>query len=307
MSSQAWAINRTIADPKTNGQRLADLLLNSGYFLPFIGAKAHLLTMHNYFERAIRVSRRLLDNYAGIYEPEDKIIADAQTFWNGLSNQGRDGGPAHWRGQSIFADDERWVGLGHNSLRIFKHLAGEDWLTQQPRQIVDWGCGGGSCAVHFAPGAACYYGVDITRASLEECERQTTALGLHNFQPVHFEVPYPEQVLALIPQPCELVISTYVFELLPSKEYGRRVLRTIYELLGDKGLAFIQIKYSTHKLNSMAYRWGYAKNLGNMTTYYIDEFWSLAQECGFQPQLLYLEVVQPLNNDHNFAYFLLQK
>ncbi len=263
--------------------------------------------MHSYLERALRVSRRLLDNYAGIHEPEEKIMADSQAFWNGLSNHGRDGGPAHWRGQSIFANDERWVGLGRNSLRIFSRLAGEDWLRRKPRRIVDWGCGGGSCAVHFAPGAARYYGVDITPSSLEECARQTLALGLHNFEPVLFQVPDPEQVARLIPEACELVISTYVFELLPSKEYGRRILRVIEQLLEANGLAFIQIKYGTHKLNSRAYRWGYAKNLGNMTTYLIDEFWALAQECGLQPQLLYLEPVQPLNNDHNFAYFLLRK
>ena len=259
-------------------------------------------------ERAIRVSRRLLDNYAGVREPEAKIIADSQLFWNGLSNQGRDGGPAHWRGQSIFADnDERWLGLGLNSLRIFGQLAGSDWLTQTPRRIVDWGCGGGSCAVHFAPGAARYYGADITPASLAECQRQLTRLGLTNFEPVLFPADDPEQVAAAIPEPCDLVLSTYVFELLPSKEYGRRVLHIIHDLLATQGLAFIQIKYSTHKLNSMAYRWGYAKNLGNMTTYFIEEFWALAEACGLRPRQLYLEPVQPLNNDHNFAYFLLQK
>ncbi|MBD2722166.1 class I SAM-dependent methyltransferase [Hymenobacter armeniacus] len=263
--------------------------------------------MHRYIERIIRVSRRLLDNYAGIREPEDKIIADSQAFWNNLSNQGRDGGPAHFRGQSIFADDNRWVGLGENSLRIFYRLAGQDWLTKKPRRILDWGCGGGSCAVHFAPAAASYYGVDITEASLAECKRQVEALGLHNFEPVLFQAPEPERVARLIDKPCDLVLSTYVFELLPSKEYGRRVLRTIHELLADEGLAFIQIKYSTHKLNSMSYRWGYSKNLGNMTTYFIEEFWTMARECGFEPQLLYLEPVQPLNNDHHFAYFLMEK
>jgi SAM-dependent methyltransferase len=263
--------------------------------------------MNRHLERAIRVSRRLLDNYAGIHEPEEKIIADSQAFWAGLSNQGRDGGPAHWRGQSLFADDERWLAIGRNSLQVFHRFVGTDWLSLCPRRIVDWGCGGGTCAMHFAPGAAAYYGVDITQASVDECGKQMASAGLFNFKPVLFDAPQPERVATLIKEPCDLVLSTYVFELLPSKNYGRRVLETVHKILASGGLGFIQIKYTTHRLNSRSYRWGYAKNLGNMTTYFIEEFWTLAKECGFEPQMLYLEPKQPLNNDSHFAYFLLQK
>jgi SAM-dependent methyltransferase len=263
--------------------------------------------MHHHIERAIRVSRRLLDNYAGLHEPEEKIIADAQAFWSGLSNAGRDGGPAHWRGQSLFADDARWWAIGANSLRIFEQMAGADWLRERPRRVLDWGCGGGTCAVHFAPGGAAYYGLDITEASLGECQRQLLAHGLGNFRPVLVAAASPEQAPAQVPEPLDLVLSTYVFELLPSQEYGRRVLRVMLEMLAPGGLAFVQIKYTTRRLNSRSYRWGYAKNLGNMTTYYLEEFWELAADCGFTPQLLHLEPRQPLNNDSHFGYFLLRK
>jgi SAM-dependent methyltransferase len=263
--------------------------------------------MNRHLERAIRVSRRLLDNYAGVREPEDKIIADSQAFWSGLSNEGRDGGPAHFRGQSLFADDEKWLAIGRNNLDILHRFLGASWLSRQPRRIVDWGCGGGTNAMHFAPGAAAYYGVDITQASVDECSRQMTAARLLNFRPVVFDAAQPERVATLIPEPCDLVLSTYVFCVFPSKDYGLRVLRTIRDILDSGGYGFIQIKYTTHELNSRSYHWGYAKNVGNMTTYFIEEFWNLAKGCGLEPQLLYLQPHQPLNNDNHFAYFLLQK
>ncbi|WP_051718997.1 methyltransferase domain-containing protein [Hymenobacter sp. IS2118] len=263
--------------------------------------------MKQHLERAIRVSRRLLDNYVGIRESEESIIADSQAYWNRLSNQGRDGGPAHFRGQSIFEQDERWLSIGYNNLRILHRFLGPDWLTATPRRVVDWGCGGGTNAVHFGPGARSYYGVEITQASLDECGRQMQDVGLENFRPVLFDAAQPERVATLIPEPCDLIISTYVFCVFPSKNYALRVLRTMHAILEEAGCALIQIKYCTHQLNSRSYHWGYAKNMGNMTTFFIEEFWTLATECGLEPQLLYLEPHQPLNGDNHFAYFLLKK
>lgn len=263
--------------------------------------------MNRHLDRALRVSRRLLDNYAGIREPEDKLIADAQAFWSGLSNQGGDGGPAHFRGQSIFQEDERWLAIGYNNLRILHRFLGSDWLTATPRRVVDWGCGGGTNAVHFGVGARSYYGVEITQASLDECGRQMQAARLDNFTPVLFDAAQPERVATLIAEPCDLILSTYVFCVFPSKQYALRVLRTMYDLLDTTGYALIQIKYSTPHLNSWSYHWGYAKNMGNMTTFFIDEFWTLAASCGLEPQQLYLEPHQRLNGDNHFAYYLLKK
>jgi SAM-dependent methyltransferase len=263
--------------------------------------------MNQHFERAIRVSRRLLDNYAGVREPEEKIIADSQAFWSKLSNKGREGGYTHTRGQHLFENnDEGWLAIGRNSLLIFQRFMGADWL-KTPRRIVDWGCGGGTHAVHFGRGASSYYGVEITQATLDECGRQMKAEGLDNFKPVLFKAHEPEHVAALIPEPCDFIHSLYVFQVFPSKDYSLRVIRTMHKILKSGGIAMVQIKYTTHKLNSKSYHWGYAKNYGNMTTFFIEEFWTLTKECGFEPQLLYLEPHQALNNDNHYAYFLLQK
>ncbi|OON69071.1 class I SAM-dependent methyltransferase [Hymenobacter sp. CRA2] len=254
-----------------------------------------------------RASQRLLHNSLGMYQSEAQLIDDAQRHWNALSTQEQEGGNAHWRGNGVFAhDDERWLAIGRHNLRIFQRLAGADWLSQ-PRRIVDWGCGGGANAVHFGVDAARYYGVDITQASLAECQRQMATEGLRNYVPLLFQAAQPEHVTALIAEPCDLVLSTYVYELFPSQAYGRRVLRVMAELLATGGLAFVQIKYSDLTLNSQPYRWGYAQNMANMTTYRVEEFWELAEQCGLMPQLVVLEPQQPLVHDRRYAYFLLQK
>ena len=256
---------------------------------------------------AYRLGQRLLHSGLGLHETENKIIADSQHFWEKVSYKDQGGGDAHWRGNGVFKnDDRRWLAIGENNLRLFQRLAGEQWLAM-PRRIVDWGSGGGANAVHFGPGAARYYGVDITQTSLDECQRQMAAAGLRNFAPVLFQALEPERVLDQIPGPCDLMLSTYVYEQFPSKAYGHRVSRITADLLAPGGLAFIQIKYSDLTLNSQPYRWGYAQNMANMTTYRIEEFWSAAETCGLKPQAIILEPQQPLVYDRRYAYFLLQK
>jgi hypothetical protein len=243
-----------------------------------------------------------------LHDSEEKIMADSQNYWNQTSRADGERGLAHWRGQGIFAhDDERWLAIGRNHLRIFERLAGPHWLRERPARIVEWGCGGGANAVHFGPGAARYYGIDITQASLTECGRQMSAVGLNNFVPLAIEVSNPEGVEQLVNQPCHLFLSTYVFELLPSKSYGGRLLRIAHRLLEPNGLAFLQIKYSDLSSSSQGYRWNYARHTASMTTYRVEEFWNEAEKAGLQPQVLLLEPEQPLVHDRRYAYFLLQK
>jgi len=125
--------------------------------------------------------------------------------------------------------------------------------------------------------------------------------------PVLVDAADPEAALGRVQGPCDLFISTYVFELLPTPEYGIRVLRIAYELLAPGGMAMVQIKYKEANLTTASRRWGYARNLAWNATYRIEEFWLLAQECGFSPKMVTLLPEQPLVNDRNYAYFLLLK
>jgi len=273
----------------------------------FPGPARRRWSLDNSLGSAYRVGQRLLHNKLRLHETEVKIIADSQLYWDRVS-QGNEGGNAHWRGNGMFKnDDKRWLAIGKNNLDIFHRLAGERWLAQRPRRIIDWGAGGGANAVRFGRNAERYYAVDITQASLDECCRQMVIADIHNFTPVLIRAHEPEHVRDLIRETCDLMLSTYVYELFPSKQYGYRVLRTTNHLLATGGLAFIQIKYSDLTSKTDSYRWGYARNMANMTTYRIEEFWTGAEEIGLRPRAVILEPQQPLVQDRRYAYFLLEK
>src|SRR6266849_6674009 len=242
----------------------------------------------------------------GLNRSENKLISDSQSYWNNLSDRSRNQN-SHWRGVGIFADDSRWLSLGHGHLELYEEFARALNLRHSPKRIVEWGCGGGMNAVHFAPLCLEFYGVDISSASLEECGRQLIAAGFSNFTPVLIDAADPEAAVSRVGGPCDLLISTYVFELLPTPEYGIRVLRVAHELLAPGGIGMIQMKYSEANRTTASRRWAYAKNLAWNATYRIEEFWEAAEQCGFTPKMVTLLPKQPLVNDRNYAYFLLVK
>jgi SAM-dependent methyltransferase len=239
-------------------------------------------------------------------ESETKLIGDSQTYWNTQSDQSLKQN-SHWRGVGIFADDLRWLTLGREHLQLYEEFARALDLKHSPKRIVEWGCGGGMNAVHFGRFADEFYGIDISSSSLGECGKQMAEAGLHNFTPVLIDAAKPEAALRHVQDPCDFFISTYVFELLPTPEYGIRILRIAYELLAPGGIAIIQIKYSECNAKTRSRAWAYARNLAWNATYRIEDFWQAAQQCGFTPKMVTLLPQQPLVNDRNYAYFLLQK
>lgn len=242
----------------------------------------------------------------GFSQPETRLIGDSQTFWNGPPDRALKQN-SHWRGAGIFADDSRWLAIGKEHLQIYEEFVRALNANTRPKRVVEWGCGGGLNAVHFGRLTGEFCGVDISSDSLEECARQMKAEGLNNFRPILIDAADPEAALARMPGPCDLFISTYVFELLPTPEYGLRVLRIAHKLLEPGGMAVIQIKYSEANKETTSRRWSYAKNLAWNATYRIEEFWEAAELCGFTTKMVTLQRKQPLVNDRNYAYFLLLK
>src|SRR5215831_14979298 len=242
----------------------------------------------------------------GFLEPETKMICDSQSYWNDTGDRSFKPN-SHWRGVGVFADDSRWLALGHENLRLYEDFARVVGLQHPLKRVVEWGCGGGVNAVHFGRFAEEFCGIDISRASLEECARQMKMAGLHNFKPILIDAANPEAAVSQLSGPCQLLISTYVFELLPTPEYGIRVLRIAHQLLRPGGIAMIQIKYNEANLSTASRAWSYAKNLPRIVTYRIEEFWRAAEQCGFTPRMVTLVPKQPLVQDQNYAYFLLLK
>jgi 2-polyprenyl-3-methyl-5-hydroxy-6-metoxy-1,4-benzoquinol methylase len=258
------------------------------------------------FRRAKRQAELLLRQALRLNQSPTKLITDSQHYWNDASNKILKQN-SHWRGDGIFADDSRWLTLGRQHLRLYQDFARAVNLEPPLKRIVEWGCGGGMNAVHFGHLTREFCGIDISAASLNECRKQMTAAGLDNFVPVLVEASDPEMALTRVPGPCDLLLSTYVFELLPSPEYGIRVLRIAFELVAPGGIAVIQIKYNAGDWRTGSRRWGYVRNLAWTATYRIEAFWLAAERCGFTPKMVSLVPEQNLIGDRNYAYFLLLK
>lgn len=243
-----------------------------------------------------------------ISQSEDKVISDSVKYWSkDYSENSTLSQDAHWRGKGIFEDEERWLKVGKENLDLISRYSGPLNLHFPVKQIVEWGCGGGANAIHFAPKTDEFVGIDIAAESLKECEQQITRCGLNNFHSILIEASRPESVLSdrnLCP---DIFLCTYVYELLPSRAYGLRILNIANKILKNDGVALIQVRYSDGRMDKYATKSKYSKNPYNMTTYTIEEFWNHAISHGFEPVGVVLKPVQPLVNDQHYAYYILAK
>jgi SAM-dependent methyltransferase len=226
-----------------------------------------------------------------------RITADAQTYWT--SGQGKTwASDSHWRGG--LAEDD-WQAIGREHWSLWETFARAVDAQDPIKRIVDWGCGGGANAVEFAPHCAEYIGVDIVPASVQECEKQVAMTCDTPFNGVVIDATQPEISARDIPK-CDLLICFYVFELVPTPEYGLRILKIAADLLQPTGHAIIQIKYRTGWRTASRRRKYNSSTVPNMTSYRIDEFWNAAVKCGLRPRLIHLVPRNAL--DERYAYFL---
>lgn len=241
----------------------------------------------------------------GLRQSDDTLIHDAQRYWSDADSD-HFRAFSHWKGEDGLAEDT-WYVLGEIHLEMFEEVVRLTGLPVPCERIVEWGCGGGANAIHFAGVTRQFVGVDVSQASLDECDKTLREAGHQNFLPVLIEVALPEAALDLISGPCDFFLCTYVFELIPSPEYGRRLVNIALQLLRPGGIALIQIKYATHARRTRSRRWGYRYNVAHMTTYPVEEFWELAQEEGFTPRYVILHPKQLLVHDERYAYFVLER
>lgn len=234
------------------------------------------------------------------------LVESAQRYWETATSDGRGRSSAHFQdGDAFEGDAERWLRIGREHLELYQTFARALGASATPQRVIEWGCGGGANAVHFAPLCREFVGVDIAQATLDECGRQIARFGSAQFTPVQIDVAEPEGALSRIEGRFDLFLCTYVFELVPSRAYGLRLLAIAKRLLAPGGMALIQIKYPERAAWASAKRWNYAKNHANATQYPIEEFWLEAQRLGLAPKLVSLVPEQPLVGDQRYAYFCL--
>jgi hypothetical protein len=239
----------------------------------------------------------------GFRHSPERLEHDAADYWSTGEGSASWRSNSHWRGGTI--DDSLWSSIGADHLDLWRMFAAAVGQKPERDRIVEWGVGGGANAVHFAPIAGEFVAVDVAQASLDECERQVRAVTSTPFVPVLVDVATPESAIASSPAPCDLFLCFYVLELVPTQDYGLRIVKIAEQMLADGGLAVIQTKYSTDRLETKSRNRRYTRHVANMTTYRIDEFWSAAKGCGLEPLLISLVTENAL--DERYAYYLLQK
>jgi polysaccharide pyruvyl transferase WcaK-like protein/SAM-dependent methyltransferase len=240
----------------------------------------------------------------GAVQGEARIAGDAQAYWT-ESDGKRWRSESHWRDADAFAANDVWSAIGRRHLEMVE--SGARSLGVEPRwdRVLEWGCGGGANAVHFAPRAGEFIGVEVSAETVAECGRQVAAVCDTPFRPVLVDVADPESAVEQVGGPVDLFLCTYVFELIPTPEYGARLLRIAQQLLAPGGLAMVQIKYDDGRWSSRPRRRAYRTGVAEMTTYGIAPFWELAQRCGLTPHRV--ELVPRDELDERYAYFLLSR
>lgn len=171
--------------------------------------------------------------------------------------------------------------------------------------VIEWGCGGGANAAAFAPISERFIAADVSRESLVECVRQVSTVRSAPIDTLHIEIDHPERATAGLEESCDIFLCLYVLELTTGPEEAIRILQIAERLLVPGGMAFVQIKYHTAESRPPRYKRNYRRNLANMTTFGIDEFWVRSAECGLEPKLLTLVPKNRL--DSNYAYYALTK
>lgn len=263
-----------------------------------------------FFQKVYRRTIRGIDDFRNkfrLFDSEKKLASDNQDYWAKDYSNPNLAQDAHWKNNGKFKDHQRWLNLGKEHLDLVLNFSSTLNFQLPVKQIVEWGCGGGANAVHFAPLSEKFIGIDITSESLVECNNQILESGRNNFHPVLINASTPESVLNEQINGVDLFICTYVYELFPSPEYGLTVLKLANKMLKTEGISLIHIRYNDGKKGLRPKRWGYKLHPYGMTTYALEEFWEKSKECGFEPLGIYLKPHQPLVDDTNYAYFFLKK
>ena len=254
--------------------------------------------------RAARDTGKLLLTRVGPAQPPATLERDAAQYWETGSGDDWQNN-SHWKGGSKFDDTGVWEAVGRGHVELYERLRRASGQDAAPlERIVDWGCGGGANAVTFAPLAKEIIGVDISAESVKECGRQVTAASGTPFTGIVASLGDPEAAAADIPRPVSLFLCLYVLELVPTKEYGLRLMRIARHLLGPGGQVFVQVKYSTGSWSTRSRRRDYRRDLAGIT-YRVEDFWTAMADIGFRPEAVSLVPRNEL--DKRYAYFLLSK
>jgi len=236
-------------------------------------------------------------------ETQNKVAADAQSFWSRSDKDHRLRDLSHWQGEGRWVHEESWRQIGRNHFKMFQQLCLLAERKEPVRSMVEWGPGGGANAVVFCAEVSEIYGVDISAENLVECRRQLDKSGVDPslFRPVIINASKPDDCLKYITKPVDFFLSTAVYQHFPSKDYGVHVIKIAHSCLGTDGLALIQTRFDDGSEVLRSKNRDYEKNAITFTSYKVEEFWRITEDVGFKPLSIILVPAAC------YAYYLLRK
>jgi SAM-dependent methyltransferase len=228
----------------------------------------------------------------------DRVAHQASKYW-GTQHDDLWESNSHWRDA---LGDEAFTEVGDEHVAIFDRFAKALGAPVDGGTVLEWGCGGGANAVAFAPRAERFIGADISEESLAECERQVRRVCTTPVETRRIDLAAPERAVADLDAKCSTFLCLYVIEVTTGPDEVRRILNVAKRVLEPGGIALVQMKYHTDDPRTrgrLAAK--YERNLALSTTFAIDEFWQLADDCGLPPQLVTL--VPETRLDVRYAYY----
>lgn len=231
-----------------------------------------------------------------------RIDKQAARYWSDSDGEQSWESNSHWRSG---IGDEAFSEVGGDHWEIYRRFALALGI-RTPGTIIEWGAGGGANAVAFAPHAERFIAADISPGNLAECGRQVQAVCATPLDTRTIDLADPGAAADGLLDACDTFMCLYVIEVTTGVDAVRTILGVAQRVLRSGGMAFVQMKYHTGDGRSRG-RPGlaYTRNLASTTTFTIEEFWRLADECGLVPQLITLV---PRNRlDSRYAYYALTK
>ncbi|MDD7917658.1 class I SAM-dependent methyltransferase [Actinomycetospora callitridis] len=259
--------------------------------------------LHRLNDRTREKSEQVM-SALGVHHSEERLIADAANYWADRSDP-RWLDDSHWCGGRLI-DEGRFDQIGTDHLALFDQLAAMVGGRPQLGRVLEWGVGGGANAVRFAPRADSFVALDINPHSTTEAARVVKDHCHTPVTEVVVDVAAPDVVLDEVPAgSVDLFLCLYVLELVPSPEYGLRLMRLAAAMLRSGALAFVQIKYSTGATDTWSPRRNYRFHNANMTTYRLDHFWTAMDDMGLRPVGMTLVPESAL--DQHYGYVLMRR
>jgi len=231
-----------------------------------------------------------------------RIGEQAARYWSVSDGDGSWEANSHWR-QGI--GDEAFEEVGRDHWEMYQRFA-RALRIQTPGTVIEWGAGGGANAVAFAPSADRFIAADISPDNLAECTRQVNSVCDTPIDIRRIDLTDPDAAADGLRHACDTFLCFYVIEVTTGVDAVRTILGIAQRVLRPGGMAMVQMKYHTGDGRTRG-RPGltYTRNLALTTTFTIEEFWLLADECGLEPQLIALVPHNRL--DSRYAYYALQK